>query len=119
MWPRQSEVLAPLSKLQSKKVKFQWTDTEQEAFEKMKRIISKDALLSCPNFNKPFTIYTDASHTQLGGVITQDDRPIAFYSRKLNAAQTHHTTTERELLSTEEIFKEFRTRNCDSQTTKI
>ena len=74
----------------------------------MKRIISKDVLLSYPDFNKPFEIFTDASHTQLGGVITQDDKPIAFYSRKLNAAQTRHTTTERELLSIVEILKEFR-----------
>mgnify|MGYP002063961838 CR=1 FL=1 len=108
MWPRCSEILAPLSTLQSNKVKFQWTNIEQEAFKKMKRIISKDVLLSYPDFNKPFTIYTDASHTQLGGVITQNDKPIAFYSRKLNPAQTRYTTTERELLSIVEILKEFR-----------
>ena len=42
------------------------------------------------------------------GVITQNGKPIAFYSRKLNAAQTRHTATERELLSIVEIPKEFR-----------
>jgi hypothetical protein len=52
--------------------------------------------LAYPDFNKPFIIHTDASQKQLGAVISQDNRPIAFYSRKLNPAQTRYTTTERE-----------------------
>jgi hypothetical protein len=73
-----------------------------------KRIIAKETLLAYPNFNKPFTIHTDASHYQLGAVISQDGKPIAFYSRKLNPAQTRYTTTERELLSIVETLKEYR-----------
>ena len=42
-------------------------------------------------------MHTDVSHTQIGAVIAQDNQPIAFYSRKLNLAQTHYTTTERKL----------------------
>jgi len=52
-----------------------------------KRIIAKETLLAYPNFNKPFKIYTDASHYQLGAVVSQEGKPIAFYSRKLNPAQ--------------------------------
>jgi len=74
----------------------------------MKRIISKDVLPSYPNFNKPFTIQTDASHDQLGGVIAQDGKLIAIHSGKLNAAQTRCTAAERELLSIAEIPEEFR-----------
>jgi len=74
----------------------------------MKRIIARETLLAFPNFNEPFHIYTDASKAQLGAVITQKDKPIAFYSRKLNPAQTRYTTTERELLSIVETFKEFK-----------
>ena len=108
MWPRRSEILAPLSKLSSNKIPFKWTEVEQKAFDKMKDVISKDVLLTYPNFNKPFEIHTDASHTQLGSVISQDGKLIAFYSRKLNPAQTRYTTTERELLSIVETLKEFR-----------
>ena len=39
-------------------------------------------------FSKPFVIHTEASHTQLSPVISQDNKPILFYSRKLNDAQT-------------------------------
>ena len=48
-------------------------------------------MLTYPDFSKPFHIYTDASDTQLGAVITQDEKPIAFYSRKLNSAQKRYT----------------------------
>ena len=94
MWIRRSEVLTPLTALVSKNAKWQWTDAEQNAFDTMKRIISREVLLSYPDFSKPFEIHTDASHTQLGAVISQDSQPIAFYSRKLNLAQTRYTTTE-------------------------
>ena len=74
----------------------------------MKRMIAKETLLTYPDFNKPFEIHTDASKLQLGACISQDGKPIAFYSRKLNPAQTRYTTTERELLSIVETLKEFR-----------
>ena len=45
----------------------------------------------------------------MGPVISQDDKPIAFFSRKLNNAQTYYTKTKLELLSIVEILKEFRT----------
>jgi hypothetical protein len=70
--------------------------------------MARETLLAYPDFNKPFIIHTDASHTQLGAVISQENRPIAFYSRKLSLAQTRYTTTERELLSIVETLKEFR-----------
>jgi hypothetical protein len=69
-------------------------------------------LLCYPDFNKPapFHIYTDASDHQLGAVIMQDKKSIAFHSRKLNTAQKRYTTTERdrELLSAIETCKEYK-----------
>jgi len=73
-----------------------------------KRVIAKETLLAHPNFNKPFQIHTNASHYQLGAVVSQEGKPIALYSRKLNTAQTWHTTTEKELLSTVKTLKEYR-----------
>ena len=61
--------------------------------------MAREVILAFPDFNKPFHIYTDASDTQLGAVITQEGKPIAFYSKKLNPAQTRYTTMEKELLS--------------------
>ena len=108
MWIHRSHVLTPLTALTSKNAKWQWTEVEQKAFATMKKIVSRETLLAYPDFNRPFHIYTDASHAQLGAVISQNKHPIAFYSRKLNPAQTRYTTTERELLSIVETLKEFR-----------
>jgi transposase InsO family protein len=90
------------------KAKFEWKKEQQAAFDEMKRVISKETLLAFPNFKKKFHIYTDASNYQLGAVIMQDDRPLAFYSRKMNTAQQRYTTGEQELLSIVEVLKEFR-----------
>jgi len=87
MWPKCSEILAPLTHLTSKDVKFQWMDIEQKALDKMKVVVCCKILLSHPDFNKPFHIYTGASHYQLCAVISQENHPITFYSRKLQLAQ--------------------------------
>ena len=108
MWIRRSHVLAPLAKLTSKNVKWEWSDAQRKAFAMCKKIIAKEVILRYPDFKKPFVIHTDASHYQLGAVISQDGKPIAFYSRKLNGAQSRYTTTERELLSIVETLKAYR-----------
>ena len=109
MWKKRSEILAPLTALTSAKVKWKWSDAEQNGFDTMKRIMARETILAYPNFNKPFHIHTDASAYQLGACISQDGKPIAFYSRKLSPTQSRYTTTERELLSIVETLKEFRT----------
>ena len=108
MWQRRSHVLAPLTKLVGKKTPFKWEAEQQKAFDEIKRIMAKETILAYPDFSKPFHIYTDASNTQLGAVIMQEDKPLAFYSRKLNSAQKNYTTGEQELLSIVETLKEFR-----------
>ncbi len=108
MWIRRSHILAPLAALTSKKAKWKWGPEHAEAFEHTKKVVTREVMLAYPDFSKPFEIHTDASHFQLGAVISQNGKPIAFYSRKLNDAQTRYTTAERELLSIVETLKEFK-----------
>jgi hypothetical protein len=109
MWKRQrSHILTPLTDIVGANTPFVWGPEQQKAFDKMKRIISRETLLTFPDFKKEFHIYTDASKYQLGAVIVQDNKPIAFYSRKLNSVQKRYTTGEQELLSIVETLKEFR-----------
>ena len=91
MWSQQ--ILAPLTELTSNKIPFKWTDRHQKAFDTVKKVISRETLLVYPEFNKPFDIHTDARDLQLGALISQQGKPIAFYNRKLNPAQTWYTTT--------------------------
>jgi len=44
----------------------------------------------------------------LGAVITKDNRPIAFFSRKLSEMQNRYTVTKIELLAIVETLKEFK-----------
>ena len=53
-------------------------------------------------------IHTDASSTQLGSVITQSNRPFAFFSRKLSESQQKYSVTKIELLAIVETLKEFK-----------
>jgi hypothetical protein len=110
MWIRRSDVLAPLTKLLSgdKKTKWEWPPEAAASFATIKKIIAQEVLLTHPDFSKPFEIHTDASKYQLGAVISQKGKPIAFYSRKLTSAQLNYTTTEKELLAIVETLKEFR-----------
>ncbi len=71
----------------TKKKPWQWDPTHQQAFDSVKAAIAKETVLAYPDISKPFEIYTDTSSMQLGAVITQDNRPIAFFSRKLSETQ--------------------------------
>ncbi len=44
---------------------------------------------------------------QLGAVIVQDNKPVAFFSRKLSDTQTKYSVTKIELLAIVETLKEF------------
>ena len=121
LWAKRSEMLAPLTSLVgecghtkvtkkkgTKKRPWHWDDIHQQAFDDVKATIAKDVALAYPDFDEEFEIYTDGSKTQLGAVITQNNRPIAFFSRKLTEAQQKYSVTEIELLAIVETLKEFK-----------
>ena len=109
VWKSRSHILAPLNKLSSKtgKLNWRWGKEQQTAFETAKEMLAKEALLSYPDFSKPFDLYTDASDKQLGATLVQKGRPLGFYTRKLNDAQLNYTVGEKELLGIVEGFKAF------------
>jgi len=92
----------------TKKVPWHWDKVHQKAFDHVKATIAKEVVLAYPDFSKVFEIYTDASSKQLGAVITQDNRPIAFFSQKFSPAQRKYSVTKIELLAIVETLNEFK-----------
>ena len=70
MWLRRSHTLVPLTRSTSIKNKLIWMQVKQDAFDKIKRIVTRGTLFTYPNFNKTLKIHTDASALQLGAVIS-------------------------------------------------
>ncbi len=92
----------------TKNIPLHWNEVHQRAFDHIKATIAKDVVLAYPDYSKVFEIYTDASSKQLGAVITQDNRPVAFFSWKLSDTQRKHSVTKIELLAIVETLKELK-----------
>lgn len=111
--PKFAEITAPITEtLKKENFPFQWNEKAQDAFEKLKAILTTEPILQSPDFSKPFVLHTDASDTGVGGILTQNindnERVIAFFSTKLNSAQRNYTTTERECLAVLLAIEKFR-----------
>ncbi len=77
------------------------------AFKSMEALMVCNCLLVYPNHNKPFYIYTDTSSYQMGAYIVQDDKPVAFWLRKLNNTLLKYTVGDKELLSIVMVLTQF------------
>ncbi|XP_063963929.1 uncharacterized protein LOC135156194 [Lytechinus pictus] len=99
-----SDVVAPLTNLLRKEVKFIWSSDCQSAFDKVKALLSTNPVRVAPDFSQPFSLMVDASDVGAGAVLTQKDeqgtdRPISFFSRKFSSSQRNYSTVEKETLA--------------------
>jgi hypothetical protein len=101
--PNCSRIASPFYKLLKKDTKFEWAEAQDNAFQHLKFKLTKQPILQYPDFSKEFVLTTDASNQGLGAVLSQGpigkDLPVAYTSRSLNSAESHYTTTQKELLA--------------------
>ncbi|XP_076028478.1 uncharacterized protein LOC143017575 [Oratosquilla oratoria] len=76
--PNFSKLAKPLTDLVNPKVKFKWTLECQEAFDKIKSILTSKPVLHGPDFSKNFTINVDASDVAAEAVLMQEHDGILF-----------------------------------------
>ena len=58
-------------------------------------MVSAKTVLSYSYWKIPFTVHTDASDKQLGSLISQNNKYIAFFSIILNNPKCNYTTNEK------------------------
>ena len=102
----------PLTRLNSKKVKFEWTQNCQEAFEVLKQSLLQAPVLGYPDPSLNYIIDTDASLDGVGAVLSQiqdgRERVISNFSNSLSGGQKNYCVTRRELLAVIKAVNHFR-----------
>jgi transposase InsO family protein len=112
--PAFSAIAKPISDLLSKKTTWQWGQSQEDAFQKLKTAITTAPVLRLPEPELRFTVTTDASDTAVGAVLTQQfsntkfDHPIAYHSRKLKPAEINYPTWAKELLAIVDALRTWR-----------
>ena len=98
-----AEMAAPLTRLQSTKVRYTWDEEADRSFESIKRALLSSPVVAYPDYTQPFRIYADASNLAIGAVITQMqdglERIIDTASRVLSPSEQNYSVTERECLA--------------------
>jgi hypothetical protein len=96
-----AEIVRPLTDLLRKDIPFTWSDKCQHAFDTIKQLLTNAPVLTLPDWrsNKQFTMICDASYEGVGGVLMQNERPIAFESRKLTPAESRYSVPELEMMA--------------------
>ena len=97
--PNQSEITAPLRNLLKKDVMWIWSYEHTQAVERLKQILSSQAVLKFHDPTKPVKLQVDASKAGLGACVLQDGHPIAYASRSLTQAEEYYAQIEKELLA--------------------
>lgn len=98
-----SMVAAPLNELLRKDVHWKWTTACEQSFTKIKELLTQENVLTHYDPDGELCLSVDASPTGLGAVLTQkvdrEEKPIAFGSRTLTAAEKNYSQLDREALA--------------------
>ena len=95
-----SRIMAPLIKLLKKDSLIDWNENCDEAFKKIKSILTSAPILALPNSKNPFVLAIDFSYDGMGMVLSQiqegKEKVIGYYSRSLSPGEKKYAATEGE-----------------------
>ena len=111
-----ADLAIPLYDLQKKKTRFHWGEAEQKSFEKLKLALTSAPVMAFPQEKGRYILDTDASGYAIGGVLSQlqvdddgieQERVIAYASRRLQGREQRYCARKRELLAIVHFVKHF------------
>nr|GEW21639.1 reverse transcriptase domain-containing protein [Tanacetum cinerariifolium] len=101
----------PMTRLLEKDTPFIFSKECVEAFQTLKRKLTKAPILIAPDWDMPFELMCDASNFAIGAVLGQRKekhfRPIHYASKTMTKAESNYTTTEKEMLAVVFAFEIF------------
>ncbi|GJV96822.1 reverse transcriptase domain-containing protein [Tanacetum coccineum] len=107
-----SKIARPMTHLLEKETPFVFSKDCIDAFETLKKKLTKAPILVVPDWNLPFELMCDASDFAIGAVLgqrkTKHFQPIHYASKTMTEAQIHYTMTEKEMLAVVYAFEKFR-----------
>nr|GFD10162.1 putative reverse transcriptase domain-containing protein [Tanacetum cinerariifolium] len=80
-----------------KKIKFEWGNKQEAAFQLLKQKLCSAPILTLPEGSEDFIVYCDASNKGLGAVLMQREKVILYASRQLKIHKKNYTTHDLEL----------------------
>nr|GFC22983.1 putative reverse transcriptase domain-containing protein [Tanacetum cinerariifolium] len=75
-----SKITKAMTKLTQNKVKFEWGDKQEAAFQLLKQKLCSAPILALPEGSEDFIVYCDASNKGLGAVLMQREKVISYAS---------------------------------------
>jgi hypothetical protein len=103
-----SKITHPITSLQKKGTKFEWTLKCEKNFNLLKELLTSAHVLKIANPNESFVVCTDACKEGLGGVLTQNGHVIGYESRKLKEHERNYATHDLELVAIVHALKMWR-----------
>jgi len=106
------KIAKPLTDLTKKGIKWTWTPSCQEAFDKLKEMFTTGPILTHFDDTRLTKLETEASDFALGAVLSQiceDEKwhPVALPSRKFSPAQINYDVHDKEMAAIVAAFKEW------------
>ncbi|GJT62953.1 putative reverse transcriptase domain-containing protein [Tanacetum coccineum] len=91
-----------MTKLTQKKVKFDWGDKEEAAFQLIKQKLCSAPIPALPEGSKDFILYYNVSIKGLGAVLMQREKAIAYALRQQKIHEKNYTSHDLELGAVED-----------------
>jgi hypothetical protein len=104
-----SGIFAPMMDTVKKKHKsFKWIEEAKRSFNILKEKITEQPILVLPNFEKTFQVRCDVSGVAIGAVLSQDNRPVSYFSERVNETKRKYSTYDKEFYAIIQALNKWR-----------